>query len=201
MNTSKTARTTPATATLAASADQPDDDGRRRSSWPRPRGRRRFTKMPRSSARRMASPTVTSARSGPAYSRIMASWTMVSSRWVAGLSTGSRPLSATMTTRRAPQGEESLRCGQRPGVGEGGVDDGRQIRGVGGDRQRQDGDEQRRLGQGADGDRPARSHAPEGGAGVQAGQGQERRADRAGGRRGRTGPSWCRAPAASSPRA
>ena len=57
----------------------------------------------------MASPTVTSARSGPAYSRTMASCTMVSSRWVAGLSTGSRPLSATMTMRREPRANS--RCG------------------------------------------------------------------------------------------
>ena len=42
-------------------------------------------------------------------------------------------------------------------------------------RQGQDGDEQRRLGQGADGDGPARTHAPERRPGVQAGQRQQRR--------------------------
>src|ERR1035441_9193197 len=41
------------------------------------------------------------ARYGPEYSRIMASWIMVSSRWVSGLSTGIRPVSAISTSASA----------------------------------------------------------------------------------------------------
>ena len=41
------------------------------------------------------------ARYGPEYSRIIASWIIVSSRCVAGLSTGSRPVSAIMAMRNA----------------------------------------------------------------------------------------------------
>jgi hypothetical protein len=43
----------------------------------------------------------TSARCRPEYSRIMASWTMVSSRWVTGLSTGMRAFSASATITSA----------------------------------------------------------------------------------------------------
>ena len=45
----------------------------------------------------MAAPHSMSARWRPEYSRIMASWIMVSSRWVAGLSTGMRAFSASST--------------------------------------------------------------------------------------------------------
>ena len=45
-----------------------------------PHGSTRLTNTPSSSARRIASPNVTSARSGPEYSRIIASWIIVSSR-------------------------------------------------------------------------------------------------------------------------
>ena len=123
----------------------------------------------------MASPTVTSARSGPAYSRIMASCTMVSSRCVAGLSTGQPTALGHDDDEEGPQGEQPLRRGHRPGVGQGGADDGREVRRAGGCRQRQDGDEQRRLGQGADGDGPARPHTAESRAGVKARQRQQRR--------------------------
>ena len=176
MDTSKTARTTPATAHLGGQRDQSDDDGRQMRRRGHAPGASRFTNTARRSASRMASPTVTSARSGPAYSRIMASCTMVSSRWVAGLSTGSRPLSATMTMSRSGPRANS-RCGVATDPGSARV-----ARTMAGrfdecarGRQRQDGDEQRRLGQGADGDRPARSHTPERRARVQAGQRQQGR--------------------------
>ena len=48
---------------------------------------------------RIAEASSTSARSGPAYSSTIASCTIVSSRWVDGLSTGSRPVSATRPAR------------------------------------------------------------------------------------------------------
>ena len=50
---------------------------------------------------RMPAAHSTSASPGPAYSRTIASCTIVSSRWVAGLSTGSRPVSAMMTITSA----------------------------------------------------------------------------------------------------
>ena len=59
------------------------------------------------------------ARSGPEYSRIIASCTIVSSRWVDGLSTGSRPVSAMITTisataaSRLDRGEHLRRVVQR----------------------------------------------------------------------------------------
>ena len=48
-----------------------------------------------------------SARCRPEYSRIMASWTMVSSRWVVGLSIGMRPFSARATMIRATSARPS----------------------------------------------------------------------------------------------
>ena len=66
-----------------------------------PHGANRLASNPSSTPRRIAEAHSTNARSGPAYSRIIASWIIVSSRWVDGLSTGSRPASAMVTTASA----------------------------------------------------------------------------------------------------
>ena len=66
-----------------------------------PHGANRFASSASSTVSRMPAAHSTSARRGPAYSRTIASCTIVSSRWVAGLSTGSRPVSATITITSA----------------------------------------------------------------------------------------------------
>ncbi|CNU42614.1 Uncharacterised protein [Mycobacterium tuberculosis] len=66
-----------------------------------PHGRNRFASSASSTVSRIPAAHSTSASRGPAYSRTMASCTIVNSRWVAGLSTGSRPVSATMTITNA----------------------------------------------------------------------------------------------------
>src|SRR5664280_661469 len=66
-----------------------------------PHGRNRLASRPRNTVNRIDDASSTMARSGPEYSSTIASCTIVSSRWVDGLSTGSRPVSATITTIRA----------------------------------------------------------------------------------------------------
>ena len=74
-----------------------------------PQGTKRVANRATRNVSRIASASSTRARSGPAYSRTMASWIIVSSRWVLGLSTGRRPHSATMTITRATTAKS--RCG------------------------------------------------------------------------------------------
>ena len=159
-----------------------------------PQGTKRSAKRATSTARRIDSPSLTRARSGPAYSRTMASWIIVSSRWVLGLSTGRRPLSATITMTKATRA--SRRCGvaSQSGMGERAGDDGGQVGGVGGHREGQDGDQQGRLGQRPDGHGPAGSHATEGGPGVEGARGRGRPSRAAGGRRRRRGRQTTRRP-------
>src|SRR5664280_2932438 len=102
VKTSKMAIHTPASATLTASIAIPMTRAIAPGRSAIPQGARRLTRRPRSSENRMASPVATRARSGPAYSSTIASWIMVSSRWVLGLSTGSRPLSARMMIANEP---------------------------------------------------------------------------------------------------
>ena len=118
----------------------------------------------------------TTASFGPAYSSTIASCTMVSSRWVAGLSTGSLPVSATMTMTsatkaRTPAGETtcpglSMVCATTaPRLAEPtGTDNAKMASRMCG------------LDKGGDGDLAARAHAAEGRSGVDAGQGERDRA-------------------------
>ena len=127
---------------------------------------------------RIAEASSTSARSGPAYSSTIASCTIVSSRWVDGLSTGSRPVSATITTTSATAasrlaGENT--CAGRRRVE---VDDRGQVGRPDRHRQREDRHQQGRLDQGDDRDLPAGAHPAERGAGVEPGQRQRDRAQR-----------------------
>ena len=77
------------------------------ATWPglvdvaMPQGTKRFAASERRNPSRIASPSVTSASSGPAYSSTIASWIIVSSRCVDGLSTGIRPVSARITITKA----------------------------------------------------------------------------------------------------
>ena len=75
------------------------------------------------------------------------------------------------------QGQQALRGGQPQGMGERAGDDGRQVGGVGGHRQGENGDQQCRLGQGPDGHGPAGPHAPEGRPRVEGPEGQGDRAE------------------------
>src|SRR5450759_1045602 len=73
VKTSKVAMAIPARATLPASAPSPMTILTAPGRSATPQGTRRLTSRPRSRVRRMDSPRVTSPRSGPAYSRTMAS--------------------------------------------------------------------------------------------------------------------------------
>ncbi len=101
-NTSTVASRPASTATLAATAATPttmsSPPGRPSAM---PHGANRFASSASRTVSRIPAAHSTSASRGPAYSRTIASCTIVSSRWVAGLSTGSRPVSATMTITSA----------------------------------------------------------------------------------------------------
>ena len=101
-DTSRSATPTAITATFAASATTAISEMQPGwSTWRCPTGRRGSPPATGGSPSRIASPRVTSASSGPAYSSTIASWIIVSSRWVEGLSTGIRPVSAMTTIRKA----------------------------------------------------------------------------------------------------
>ena len=150
--------------------------GRRSPWWRCPTGRTGSPAATAAAPSRIASPSVTSASSGPAYSRTIASWIIVSSRCVEGLSTGIRPVSATMTMSRAARASSRCRRRRPLRVGEGRGDDPRQVRGPGLNGQGEDRDQQRRLGERPDRHRPARPHPAERGARVQAGERDRHRA-------------------------
>ena len=76
-----------------------------------------------------------SARWRPEYSRIIASWIMVSSRWVVGLSTGMRAFSASDTMVKATPAKARLGIDDELVVGQR-LDDGGQRGGVGDQRRR-----------------------------------------------------------------
>ena len=66
------------------------------------------------------------ARLLPEYSSTIASWTIVSSRWVAGLSNGSLPVSARMMMKKRDQAEEHARSEHDARLG-GGADQAREV--------------------------------------------------------------------------
>jgi len=76
-----------------------------------PHGKNRFA----STASRIPDAHSTSASRGPAYSSTIASCTIVNSRWVAGLSTGSRPVSAMMPTNNATNASTPVSDATWPG--------------------------------------------------------------------------------------
>ena len=119
----------------------------------------------------MAEAYWTAARSGPEWSRTITSWIMVSSRWVAGSSTGTRAVSTCSTMKsvtQRPQAGDGLRRRAEADVeepGEGGP--------AGGRRQRAEREEERRLEEGGVGRLPAGAHPLEGAAGVERREHQE----------------------------
>ena len=115
IDTSATAIPAASNAVLAPSAASPSARPGTLAVTAMPHGTNRFAASDSRSPRRIASPRVTSARSGPAYSRTIASWIIVSSRWVEGLSTGSRPLSATMTMSKAARANSRCGLAAQPG--------------------------------------------------------------------------------------
>src|SRR5579875_2661198 len=115
VETSTAEITAPNTAALAATAPRATATAVTPAPEAMPQGANRFTTNANSSPRRIASPKVTRASSGPAYSRIMASWTMVSSRWVDGLSTGIRPVSAITTITSATRARSRSGLAAHPG--------------------------------------------------------------------------------------
>ena len=144
-----------------------------------PRQRTGSPAAPSSTVSRIPAAHSTSARRGPAYSSTIASCTIVSSRWVAGLSTGSRPVSAMITITRAANGQHR-RPATPPGPG------GPIVLATSGTEIRRSGracdsaktaSRMRRFDQRGDGDLAAGAHAAERGAGVDAGQGQRDGAD------------------------
>src|SRR2546422_3193961 len=98
---SSTATAPVRTASFAPSARSP----RRTAPGPagpvRPQGTKRFARSVMNRKSFIAPAHSTRARYRPEYSSTIASWIMVSSRWVAGLSTGSRPVSASITMKNA----------------------------------------------------------------------------------------------------
>ena len=94
----------------------------------------------------------------------MASWTIVSSRWVEGLSTGSRAGLGDHRDRQREQGQQADRRHDAGRIVEPGLDDLRQHRGAHRDRQRIDRHQDGRLHQRGDRHVPARTHAAERGA-------------------------------------
>src|ERR1019366_5522090 len=66
-----------------------------------PNGKKVLTSRVMSTSCLMEAPHSIKARYGPEYSRTIASWIMVNSRWVAGLSTGMHPVSAISTIKSA----------------------------------------------------------------------------------------------------
>ncbi len=96
---------------------------------------------------------------GPAYSSTIASCTIVSSRWVAGLSTGSRPVSAMMTITSATNASTPVSDATWPGMVERVGHQRTEIGRSGRDGQREDRQQNRRLDQCGDGDLAACAHA------------------------------------------
>ena len=83
--------TTPRPANSAATASGPESPARETST---------LTTRTLNSASLSALPYRISARSGPLWSSTITSWIIVSSRWVAGSSTGTRQFSARRSTKR-----------------------------------------------------------------------------------------------------
>ena len=141
-----------------------------------PHGMARFTTSPSRAVSRSQDPTSSQARSRPELSSTIASWTIVSSRWVEGLSTGSRPVSASTAMPEGDDGEQPDGGHHAGGVIDSRGHDRRQGRGADRDRQRVHGDQHGRFDQGPDGHVPAGPHPAERGPGLQAEQGQGHRA-------------------------
>ena len=128
MNTSKTARSTPDDGDLGRHAmTSPTTMPRDASLTSRcPRGRARLTKMPSSSASRMASP---SGDEREVRSGVLEDHGLVDH---GELEVGGRvvhrepPALGHDDDEQRREGEEPLRCDDRPGVGQGGADDGRE---------------------------------------------------------------------------
>ena len=160
---------------LGANRDQAEGEVRRSGSrgdapWDEQRGEER-----EKNARRMAPASFTSARSGPAYSRTMASWIIVSSRWVFGLSTGKRPVSATMTITRATTANRRWGLANQAGCSSDRVTMVGRLEERAGNREGQHRHEQRRLSQCSDRHGPAGAHAGEGRPSVERPEGEGHR--------------------------
>src|SRR3989442_2399710 len=98
---SSTATAVVRSASLPASARRPRSTATGPVGSRRPHGTKRFARSVMNRNSFIAAAHSTSARYRPEYSSTIASWIMVSSRCVAGLSTGSRPVSASMTMKNA----------------------------------------------------------------------------------------------------
>src|SRR3989454_556344 len=98
---SRTASAAARTASLPARARSPRRTGTGSARLVTPQGTKRLARSVMETNSRIADAHPTKARYRPEYSSTMASWIIVSSRWVAGLSTGSRPVSASMTMKNA----------------------------------------------------------------------------------------------------
>src|SRR4030095_15877945 len=98
---SRTARPTVSTASLPARARSPSTIGTGATRSGTPHGKNRFASSVRKTKSFIAPAHSTRARARPEYSSTIASWIIVSSRCVAGLSTGRRPVSASITMKKA----------------------------------------------------------------------------------------------------
>src|SRR5213080_273055 len=92
---SRTASAAARTASLPARARSPRRTGTGSARLVTPQGTKRLARSVMKTNSRIADAHPTRARYRPEYSSTMASWIIVSSSWVAGLSTGSRPVSAS----------------------------------------------------------------------------------------------------------
>ena len=119
----------------------------------------------------------TSARSGPAYSRTIASWIMVSSRCVAGLSTGMRPVSAMTMMKRPAKASRSLGWNAAPRASTPRTST-PSVQRADRQRRREEPEHQRRLGERGNRHVAARAHAAERAAGVERGGRQREAAER-----------------------